>query len=223
MHCALSGRRELDMIGYYNYTVILTYLGFLSSMFGLASALSGRPAVAVVCMLISGIADMFDGPVARHKTDRTPEECRFGIQIDSISDMLCFGVLPSVIGYSIGLDSWYWMIALGAYSLAALIRLAYFNVTEEIRQSETTETRKSYLGMPVTTSAYTFPILYLFKRIIGEAFPYVYGALIVVSAVLFIAPVRVKKPGKKFRRAAAVLGVFVIVLLFAVIRRRTQL
>lgn len=208
------------MIGFYNYTVILTYFGFLSSMLGIAAALTGRPAVAVICLLVSGIADMFDGPVARHKTDRTPEECRFGIQIDSLSDMVCFGVLPSVIGYSVGLDEWYSVIALGAYSLAALIRLAYFNVTEEICQSETAETRKSYAGMPVTTSSYTVPILYLFKRLLGTAFPYVYGALLVVSAVLFITPIRVKKPGEGFRRAAAVIGVFVIVLLFAAIRRK---
>lgn len=211
------------MIGFYNYTVILTYFGFLSSMIGISAALDGRPAVAVVCLLISGIADMFDGPVARRKTDRTPEECRFGIQIDSLSDLVCFGVLPSVIGYSIGLDKWYFMIALGAYSLAALVRLAYFNVTEEIRQSETTETRKSYSGMPVTTAAYTFPVLYLFKRIIGAAFPYVYLALIVVSAVLFVTPFKVKKPGEKFRRATAVLGVFVIVMLFVAIKRRSAL
>ncbi len=211
------------MIGFYNYTVILTYLGFASSILGMFAVLSGHPTAAVVCMLVSGIADMFDGPVARRKTDRTPEEGRFGIQIDSLSDMVCFGVLPSVIGYSIGLNQWYWMLALGAYSLAALIRLAYFNVTEEIRQSETTETRKTYAGMPVTTSSYTIPILYLFKRIIGAAFPYVYGALIIVSAVLFITPITVKKPGEKFRRATAVLGVFVIVLLFVAIRRRLSL
>ncbi len=208
------------MIGYYNYTVILTYLGFLSSMFGVAAALSGHPVVSVICLLVSGIADMFDGPVARHKKDRTKEECRFGIQIDSLSDMVCFGVLPSVIGYSLGLKEWYWMIVLGAFSLSALIRLAYFNVSEEMRQDQTAETRKVYAGMPVTTSAYIFPILFLLRGVLKAAFPCVYGVLIAVCAVLFIAPIKVKKPSKNIRHLIAVVGLAVIVLLIVTLRHR---
>ncbi len=208
------------MIGYYNYTVILTYLGFLSSMFGIAAALSGHPGVSVICLLVSGIADMFDGPVARHKKNRTKEECRFGIQIDSLSDLVCFGVLPSVIGYSIGLNKWYWMLALGAFSLTALIRLAYFNVSEELRQDQTAETRKIYSGMPVTTSAYIFPILFLLRGVLKATFPIVYGVLIAVCAVLFIAPIKVKKPGKNTRRVIAVVGAAVIILLIVTLRHK---
>jgi hypothetical protein len=43
---------------------------------------------------------MFDGKVARTKKDRTEQEKSFGIQIDSLSDLVSFGVLPAVIGFA---------------------------------------------------------------------------------------------------------------------------
>ena len=52
--------------------------------------------------MFSGFCDMFDGIVARTKKDRTDEEKRFGIQLDSLSDIVCFGVLPFVIGVCSG-------------------------------------------------------------------------------------------------------------------------
>lgn len=209
------------MIGFYNYTVILTYLGFLSSVLGIFAAFAGYPSVAAVCLLVSGIADMFDGPIARRKKDRTKEECRFGIQIDSLSDLVCFGVLPAVIGYSVGLNSWYWIAVLSLYSLSALIRLAYFNVTEEMRQDQTSETRKTYAGLPVTTAAYVFPLLCSLKSVLGTAFLYVYGGFIAFCAVLFVVPIKVKKPGKNARRAVAVLGVAIVIFLAVTIKRKS--
>lgn len=112
------------------------------------------------------------------------------------------------------------MLALGAFSLTALIRLAYFNVSEELRQDQTAETRKIYSGMPVTTSAYIFPILFLLRGVLKATFPIVYGVLIAVCAVLFIAPIKVKKPGKNTRRVIAVVGAAVIILLIVTLRHK---
>lgn len=86
------------MIGYYNYTVWLTFIGMLSSVTGMGLAIQGKIIPAVICLMFSGFCDMFDGIVARTKKDRTDEEKRFGIQLDSLSDIVCFGVLPFVIG-----------------------------------------------------------------------------------------------------------------------------
>ncbi|MBQ1536339.1 MAG: CDP-alcohol phosphatidyltransferase family protein, partial [Ruminococcus sp.] len=75
------------MIGFYNYTVILTYLSLCSAVVGITQVFEGREARAILCLLISGICDLFDGKVARHKKDRTDEEKLFGIQIDSLCDL----------------------------------------------------------------------------------------------------------------------------------------
>ena len=97
------------MIGFYNYTVWLTYLGMISGVSGLWFAAMGKPLFAVLCLLFSGFCDLFDGKVARTKKDRSDEERRYGIEIDSLSDLICFGVLPASIGFSIGLKEWYWV------------------------------------------------------------------------------------------------------------------
>ena len=55
------------MIGFYNYTVILTYMGLASAVVGMVTALKGNLLVAVVCLMVSGACDMFDGKVARTK------------------------------------------------------------------------------------------------------------------------------------------------------------
>ena len=94
------------MVGFYNYTVLLTYLGVVSSVLGIGFAMYGRTSMAIVCLMISGFCDLFDGSVARTRK-RTQNEQKFGIQIDSLADMICFGVLPAAIGFSIGLTKWY--------------------------------------------------------------------------------------------------------------------
>ena len=53
------------MIGFYNYSVILTYISLLSSVFGMTQAIHGRFKAAVFCLALSGLCDMFDGKIAR--------------------------------------------------------------------------------------------------------------------------------------------------------------
>ena len=82
------------MLGVYDYTVILTYISLMVSIGGMLFSLNGDCRMALVCLAISGLCDMFDGKVARTKKDRTEAEKRFGIQIDSLADIVCFGVSP---------------------------------------------------------------------------------------------------------------------------------
>ena len=183
------------MIGFYDYTVILTYLGFSSGMIGIFLAITGNTFWAVMCLMFSGLCDMFDGRVARTKKKRTNEERHFGIQLDSLSDLVCFGVLPAIIGYSLGIKNTYLIPLIVIYPLAALIRLAYFNVLEITRNSSTPV--KEYTGLPVTSSALIFPFLYIFRKFLGEYFVLIYGIVLFVVAVLFISKIKIKKPGIK--------------------------
>ena len=190
------------MIGYYNYTVILTYMSLISSVIGMffAAGFGGmerHPEYAIICLMVSGLCDMFDGKVARTKKDRTECEKKFGIQIDSLCDAICFGVLPVVIGYSVGMRDWADLPILVIFPLCAVIRLAYFNVAEEERQKKTAENRKVYEGLPVTSVALILPLLYSFHKDIGEWFPEVYGGALLLIAIAFITRFKVKKPCMK--------------------------
>ena len=203
------------MIGFYNYTVWLTYIGMLSSVVGIGFACGGNITAAVICLMFSGFCDMFDGIVARTKKDRTDEERRYGIQLDSLSDVVCFGVLPVAIGYNIGATAWWQVAIMAAFALAGLIRLAYYNVTEETRQQQTCEKRNHYLGVPITTSALTVPLLFCFRSLLGAHFPLAYTLLLLINGALFITPVQVKKPSKLGLLVMFILGViFTAVMIF---------
>ena len=91
------------MIGIYDYTVILTYLSLLSAGTGIVVSLSGHghPYWGIFFLLLCGLFDAFDGKVARTKANRTDMEKNFGIQIDSLADVIAFGVLPATIGIAL--------------------------------------------------------------------------------------------------------------------------
>lgn len=201
------------MLGFYNYTVILTYLSLISGCTGIMLSANGNTGGGVICLMLSGFFDLFDGKVAATRK-RSDDEKRFGIQIDSLSDLVCFGVLPAMIGYSLGMTEYYWYPLLAVFVLAALIRLAYFNVMEEKRQQETTEIRKNYNGMPVTTVAILIPILYfIFKLINNLNWEIAYGISLAVFAVAFlIKNLKIKKIKGKNIYIFAVIALCAIVM-----------
>lgn len=181
------------MLGIYNYTVILTYLSMLVSFVGVAFSLGGDIHSALVCLMISGVCDMFDGKIASTMV-RTTQEKRFGIQIDSLSDLVCFGVLPAVIVYVTSRSNIVSLVISGLYLLCALIRLAWFNVDEEERQSGTDECRSVYFGLPVTTAALFVPAIMGLGRIYGWPLHLLGPAILLAMAVAFVTPFRLKKP-----------------------------
>jgi len=182
------------VIGYYNYTVILTYISLMSSMAGMMLAVNGRIKYAIFCLAFSGLCDMFDGKIARRKTDRTEDEKRFGIQIDSLCDVVCFGAFPALLCYCMGMRGWLGITILMFYCTAGVIRLGYFNVMEEKRQNETSEARKYYQGLPITSMAIALPILFALWPLLKEWYiPALHGVVLVVG-ILFITNFRLKKP-----------------------------
>lgn len=186
------------MIGFYDYTVLLTYLSLASGVVGIINAMGGNSLYSIICLLISGLCDMFDGKVARSKKNRTKKERDFGIQLDSLCDIICFGVLPITIGYSIGLNKPIYIIIFVLYLLGALIRLAYFNMLENVRQIKLFNTaNKEYVGLPVTAAALIFPFTYIFKSFTGSSFAYIYLIVMFVVAVLFVLKFKIKKPNTK--------------------------
>ena len=198
------------MLGFYNYTVIVTYLGLVSAIMGIFSAINGQPVVSIYCLILSGACDMFDGKIARTR-ERTTQEQKFGIQIDSLSDLVCFGVLPAVIAYTLNPSSKLWFIPV-IYVLAALIRLAYFNVTEEERQKHTTEVRKYYEGLPVTSAAVIFPIVYCLKQFTQGYFHIIYNCFMIFVALLFLLRFKLKKPGMKGIMVFLAIGILELAL-----------
>ena len=202
------------MVGFYNYTVILTYVGVVSAVLGIGLAMYGHTSMAVVCLMVSGFCDLFDGTIARTR-QRTVNEKKFGIQIDSLADLVCFGVLPVAIGFSIGLTKWFEAAALIVYVLAALIRLAYYNVTEDELEFCENAKRVYYDGLPVTTVAILIPLIYTLRPVMKSGFLLLYALCLLCTAAAFLVKVKVRKLGMKGMIAAAFCGLAVLALLIA--------
>ncbi len=181
------------MIGIYNYTVVLTYIGMIVGFTGITCILNGDLNGALICLMISGVCDMFDGKIA-FTMERTKREKRFGIQIDSLSDLVCFGALPAAIIYSGCGKSDLSFLSAAFYLLCALIRLASFNVDEEERQEHENGKRSIYLGLPVTTAALIFPVL--FGIGLKHNWPLHIAAPLsmLITAAFFLIPFRLQKP-----------------------------
>lgn len=207
------------MIGVYDYTVLATYLSLAFGVSGILAAMNGSPYSALLCLMVSGLLDAFDGRIARTKKNRTEQEKRFGIQIDSLNDLVCFGVLPAAIGWSTGCQRLWFLATMSFFTLCALIRLAYFNVTEEERQDKTAENRSCYLGVPVTASAVLAPLFYLLPQYFDRSCAVIYALGLFLLGVLYITPLRVKKPHLGGVALLSVLGLGELLALLRVLTR----
>lgn len=201
------------MLGFYDYTVVLTYCGMLSAFLGVLYVINERYSAAIFCLMLAGICDMFDGAVASTKK-RTDREKVFGIQIDSLSDLISFGVLPGIFVYMVSDKNVFAGLAASIFLLCALIRLAYFNVLEEERQRMTEEKRKSYLGIPVTTIAVVLPVIYLLYDWKLYKSKICFVILLILMAIGYLSPIEIKKPGIAGKISMMILGILEVMGIF---------
>lgn len=177
-------------IGKYNRSVILTYVGVAAAFAGIAFAVGNMPAPAMIALAAAGICDLFDGVIAR-RCKRDKSEMEFGVQIDSLADVVGFLALPAVLGLRLadGAGIVKYPLLFG-YILCGIIRLAWFNTS-----AASEGVRTHYDGLPVTYAALIFPVTY---AILGF-FPGFNAALIwaaeyALVAVMFILNVKIAKP-----------------------------
>ena len=174
-------------IGCFNRSVIVTYLGLACSLLGISLLLTqnvyesvNRMDIAMIFLIIAGICDLFDGFIAR-KCKRNDIQKQFGIQIDSLVDVISFLVFPAVILLKMNTSMW-WLASL--YMIAGVTRLAWVNI-------HTDGHTDYYQGLPVTFIAFFAPIIYSlnigFNNIV---FPILYS----IISLLFVLNIPIKKP-----------------------------
>lgn len=83
-------------IGEYGKFVYLTYFGTALSLVAMHFIIQGEMIWAMSCFIVSGLCDLFDGMVAR-SFDRTKAQEQFGIEIDTLCDMISFAALPAIL------------------------------------------------------------------------------------------------------------------------------
>ena len=105
--------------------------------------------IAFVLLPLALICDYFDGYVARLNPRR---QSVLGADLDSLSDVISFGVAPAVLGFTLGLQGGWDMVCLTYFVVCGVSRLARFNVTASALADETTGKVKYFEGTPIPTS-----------------------------------------------------------------------
>ena len=143
---------------------------------------------SLVCLVLAGICDMFDGKVAR-MCKRTQEEKEFGIQIDSLADTVNFILVPVIIMLSLGMTSIIDFVIYTLFVIFGISRLGYFNV-----HADSEKAVSFYDGLPVTTTAIIYPVLGLLHGQIPEnTFCIIYIVATLITAILFVTKIKVPK------------------------------
>ena len=180
-------------IGEYGTFVYLTYFGTALSLVAMHFIIQGEMIWVMSCFIVSGLCDLFDGMVAR-SFDRTKAQEQFGIEIDTLCDMISFAALPAILLIVQGQFPLINLFLAIIYVIAAVTRLAYFNRETKKNVSD----RATYFrGVPVTYGALVFPVGYWVSEWLKSgSFQYVLLLLAPLMAFLFIWDVKIPKPNR---------------------------
>ena len=203
------------VISKWNKSVILTYVGLIVSILGIFLCFNYENSInlAIACLIIAGICDLFDGVIAR-RCKRTEEEKNFGIQLDSLVDVIDFIALPVTILFKLQMNSWYQLIIIAIFAICGIARLAYFNITVESNDTPV----KYYKGLPVTYTALILPVFYLLKYVLpANIFSIVYIVLVFGIAILNILNIKIIKPKGIAYGVFSILAIGMLILYLGVL------
>lgn len=146
--------------------------------------------LSLVALILAGLADLFDGVVAR-RIELSPFEREFGVQLDTAVDVFSFVAVPALIGLLTMDAAIVPSVPIIAFVVAGLVRLAHFN-TMSVQQ---TGSSAHHVGLPVTYSAFVLPFVFIAtSHVSEEVFRNILSVSFLAMAVLFVVPIAVPKP-----------------------------
>jgi len=169
----------------------LTLLGLCSGTTAIRFALMEHWKAAVIAIVIAAVLDTLDGKVAR----LIGADSKFGAQLDSLADLVSFGIAPSVLVYLWTLNQAGgagWTIAL-VFCVASAIRLARFNI-ETVDAKDQRAANKHFTGVPTPAAAcmilLTMLLSFQFKDTAAGAWladPILNGAIVSIVSLLMVS------------------------------------
>lgn len=135
--------------------------------------------MSLVFIFLAALFDRFDGMVARH----FHSESLFGKELDSLSDLISFGVAPALLIYTSNLSNMLWVgiIATIFYILAGAVRLARYNVREF---------DGTFYGVPITAAGVLLTLSYFLSPYVGPAF---FVIVMIILGILMVSNIRIAK------------------------------
>jgi CDP-diacylglycerol---serine O-phosphatidyltransferase len=196
---------------------VITLLALCLGLTAIRMAMEGRLELAIGAIVLAGVLDGLDGRIAR----LLQTQSRFGAELDSLADFLCFGAAPGIILYVWGLSSlkgvgW---IAVLVFGMCAALRLARFNVMLE-DPNRPAFAGNFFVGVPAPAGAMVvmLPVYLQFlglpQTTLTSALAMIYVVAIALLMVSRIPTWSGKKVGSRVPREY-VMALFVLVVFFA--------
>jgi CDP-diacylglycerol--serine O-phosphatidyltransferase len=167
--------------------------GLLCAVFGIYYLFLGKFPIAIIAILWAVVFDWADGIIARHIKERTDHQQAFGGQLDSLIDVVSYGVFPAVFLLSYGKFSLWFLPGAFLMVAASVIRLSFFSLFGLIN-------KKTYMGLALDNNVLLLAFVFLFEGFISQSrFSIILYALLMGLAVFNLAPIRTPKfAGKWF-------------------------
>jgi phosphatidylserine synthase len=166
---------------------ICSLVGLFCAVLAVYYAILGMFSAAMIGLIWAVFFDWTDGIIARHMKGRTEVQGLFGAQLDSLIDIVSFGICPAIVLLSYGHYS-IWYIP-GAFIIVAagVIRLSYFNVFGLVDKS-------TYMGLALDNNIIILVFIFLFNGVVSHAvFSIFLYTLYMLLAALNVAPIKTPK------------------------------
>ena len=200
----MSEKQQTSMLSFAkDLPNICSLLGLLSAVLGIYFAIEGNFPAAIIGVLWSVLFDWYDGIIASKMKGRTKEQGVFGAQLDSMIDIVSFGVLPAILLLSYGNYS-VWFIP-GAFVIIATsaIRLSYFNIYGLIDSN-------TYKGLALDNNVLILAFVFLFESFFTHStFSILIYVLLILLSAFNLSTIPTPKFGGKW---VYVLDIYVVVL-----------
>lgn len=182
---------------------ICSLLGLMCAVVGIYFAILGNFQAAIIGVLWAVLFDWYDGIIARKMKGRTKVQGDFGAQLDSMIDIVSFGILPAIILLSYAnYNTWFLPGAIIVIAASA-IRLTYFNVYGLVDS-------KTYKGFPLDNNVLILALVFLFEGFFTPTFfSILIYVLLMILSVLNLSSISTPKFGGRW---VYVLVAYVIVL-----------
>ncbi len=214
--CLRNDKRENLRKGVYLLPNLITAAGIFAGFYVIIAATDGNYQRAAWFILLAAIFDGLDGKVAR----LTGTSSKFGVELDSLADVISFGVAPGVLLYLWALRPFGklgWLAAF-LYVICGALRLARFNV-----QVSTVESRR-FVGIPIPAAAcIVATCVLLFYELGGTGTIKMFSMVVLVFLLAFLMISNVEylslKDPELFKRQPFLILVVAIMLLIVIVAK----
>ena len=200
-------------IGFFSVANTVTLCGLISAVISCFLAANGNCKLAIYMMFLACLCDTFDGRIARSNPDRTEAQKFYGVQLDSLCDVISFGLTPCFIAFSFGFDALLDVIIYSIFIACGAIRLAYFNT---LANAKPNKKNNGFKGVPIPMSTFVITVLFVLTTFSPASVSvWFFRIALLALAVAFVLNIRIKKPNLK--TAVTLIGIEVVLLLILLV------